>query len=111
MWSLNFRVGRTFRRGAFYLMGCNALKNNRDCIVMEDIIVGYLTAFKVALTDIRPLVDELYVRINGLMRITGKRGCFNMIVNRNFAKFLSVIFACEVCSECLYHKYSKQNQF
>ena len=60
MWSLNYRVSRTFRRCAFYLMGCNALKNNRDCIVMEDIIVGYLTAFKVALTDIRPLVDELY---------------------------------------------------
>ncbi len=60
MWSLNFRVCRTFRRGAFYLMGCNALKNNRDSIVMEDIIVGYLTAFKVALSDIRPLIDELY---------------------------------------------------
>lgn len=35
------------------------------------------------------------MRINGLMRIAGKKGCFNMIVNRNFAKFLSVIFACE----------------
>lgn len=32
---------------------------------------------------------------NGMMIIVGKRGCFNMIVNRKFAKFLSVIFACE----------------
>ena len=60
MWNLKSGVSRTFRRGAFYLMGCNALKNNRESIVMEDIIVGYLTAFKVALTDIRPLVEELY---------------------------------------------------
>lgn len=60
MWNLNFRINRTFRRGAYYLMGCNALKNNRDSITMEDVVVGYLVSFKVALNDIRPLIDQLY---------------------------------------------------
>ena len=60
MWRLNFATARTFRRAAFYLMGCNALKNNRDGISTDDVVVGYLTAFKVVLNDIRPIVRKWY---------------------------------------------------
>ena len=60
MWCLNFATARTFHRAAFYLMGCNALKNNRDGICVDDVVVGYLTAFKVVLNDIRPVIQKLY---------------------------------------------------
>ena len=60
MWRLNFATARTFHRAAFYLMGCNALKNNRDSISTDDVVVGYLTAFKVVLNDIRPIVRKWY---------------------------------------------------
>lgn len=60
MWCLDFTVARTFRRAAFYLMGCNTLKNNRDAINVDDVVVGYLTTFKVVLNDVRPIVRRLY---------------------------------------------------
>ena len=44
----------------FYLMGCNALKEGRDSITCEDVVIAYLTGFKIILNDIRPLVYELY---------------------------------------------------
>ena len=60
MWCLNFKVGRTLRRAAYYLMGCNALKNGRSGISVDDVVVGYLTAFKVVLNDVRPVVRMWY---------------------------------------------------
>ena len=60
MWRLSFTAARTFHRAAFYLMGCNALKNNRDGISCDDVVVGYLTGFKVVLNDIRPVIQKLY---------------------------------------------------
>ena len=60
MWFLNFTVAQTLRRAAYYLMGCNALKHGREGISVDDVVVGYLTAFKVVLYDIRPVVRSLY---------------------------------------------------
>ena len=61
MWCLNFTAAQTFRRAAYYyLMGCNALKNGRSGISVDDVVVGYLTAFKVVLNDVRPVVRMWY---------------------------------------------------
>ena len=60
MWNLEFIAARTFHRAAYYLMGCNALKHGREGISVDDVVVGYLTAFKVVLYDIRPVVRSLY---------------------------------------------------
>ena len=59
MWFLNFTVAQTLRRAAYYLMGCNALKNGRSGISV-DVVVGYLTAFKVVLNDVHPVVSMWY---------------------------------------------------
>ena len=45
---------------AIYLMVCNAFKNDRNSVTSEDVVVGYLTAFKMIFNDIRPLVYRLY---------------------------------------------------
>ena len=47
---------RDFGDFATYLEACNALKNNRDFITCEDIVVAYLTCFKILMIDIRPLI-------------------------------------------------------
>lgn len=47
---------RTSGFAASYLIGCNALKNDRNRMTYEDVIAGYLTTFKVMLNDVRPLV-------------------------------------------------------
>ena len=57
---LSFRFLRTFNHAMTYLMGCNALKEGRDSINCDDVVVAYLTGFKIILNDIRPLVYELY---------------------------------------------------
>ncbi len=57
---LDFQYCRGFQRAAFYLMGCNALKEGRDSINCDDVITAYFTGFKIILNDIRPLVYELY---------------------------------------------------
>ena len=54
------RFFKTFSRAATYLMGCNALKEGRDSISCDDVVVGYLTGFKLILNEIRPLVYKLY---------------------------------------------------
>ena len=51
---------RTYYNSAFYLAGCNAVKDSRDLITCEDLVIGYLLTFKVLLSDVRPLVDEYY---------------------------------------------------
>ncbi|KZX10031.1 hypothetical protein [Methanobrevibacter filiformis] len=51
---------RTVGACAMYLMACNALKNNRDIVTCEDVVVAYLTTFKILSMDIRkyvPLLD------------------------------------------------------
>lgn len=45
---------------AIYLMVCNALKNDRNSVSSENVVIGYLTAFKIIFNDIRPLVYQLY---------------------------------------------------
>ena len=41
-------------------IGCSALKEGRDSITCEDVVIGYLTVFKIILNDMRPLVYSLY---------------------------------------------------
>lgn len=57
---LDFLYCRGFHMAMFYLMGCNALKEGRESITCEDVVIAYLTGFKIILNDIRPLVYELY---------------------------------------------------
>ena len=51
---------QTLGRAVNYLIGCSALKEGRDCITCEDVVIGYLTVFKIILNDMRPLVYSLY---------------------------------------------------
>ena len=50
----------TLGHAVYYLIGCNALKEGRDYISFEDVVIGYLTVFKIILNDMRPLVYSLY---------------------------------------------------
>ena len=50
----------TLGHAVYYLIGCNALKEGRDSISFEDVVIGYLTVFKIILNDMRPLVYSLY---------------------------------------------------
>ena len=50
----------TLSRGTKFLIGCSALKEGRDSITCEDVVIGYLTVFKIILNDMRPLVYSLY---------------------------------------------------
>ena len=50
----------TLGHAVYYLIGCNALKEGRDYINFEDVVIGYLTVFKIILNDMRPLVYSLY---------------------------------------------------
>ena len=58
--NLSWGFFRTFYHSITYLMGCNALKEGRESITCEDVVIAYLTGFKIILNDIRPLVYELY---------------------------------------------------
>lgn len=57
---LSFTFSRGFYKAAVYLMGCNALKNNRNSVNQEDVVIGYLTCYKIFFEDIRPTVYRLY---------------------------------------------------
>lgn len=57
---LPYLFSRTFGRATTYLMGCNALREGRDSIGCDDVVVGYLATFKIILNDIRPLVWDYY---------------------------------------------------
>lgn len=57
---LSFKIQRTFSFATLYVMACNAMKNNRENINCEDVVVGYLTCFKILLTDMKPIVHKLY---------------------------------------------------
>ena len=50
----------TLGHAVYYLIGCNALKEGRDYISFDDVVIGYLTVFKIILNDMRPLVYSLY---------------------------------------------------
>ena len=50
----------TFYNSSLYLAGCNAIKDSRDTITCDDLVVGYLLTFRVLLSDVRPLVEEYY---------------------------------------------------
>ena len=51
---------RTFLYASVYLMGCNALKCGRSSVNCEDVVVAYLTCFKLLLNDYRFLIYDLY---------------------------------------------------
>jgi hypothetical protein len=51
---------RTFRRANFYFMACNAIRDGRDSINCDDVVVSYLTNYKIILTDIRNYVWKYY---------------------------------------------------
>jgi hypothetical protein len=51
---------RTFEHANPYFMACNAIRNGRDTVNCEDVVVGYLTNFKILLTDIRIYVWKYY---------------------------------------------------
>lgn len=63
IWTLNGlsnNVLRTFLQAANYLAGANALKCGRDSISCEDVVIGYIVCINLMLSDVRPLVHELY---------------------------------------------------
>ncbi|MDR3063695.1 MAG: hypothetical protein LBU40_06115, partial [Methanobrevibacter sp.] len=45
--SLPSIFSRTMLHGSIYIMGCNALKNGREVITCDDVVVAYLTTFKI----------------------------------------------------------------
>lgn len=47
---------RTYLFATLYLMGCSALKDDRDVITCEDVVVSFLTTFKLMFNDVRPLI-------------------------------------------------------
>ena len=58
--NLSARFSRTFGIACIYLMGCNALKCGRSSVNCEDVVVAYLTCFKLLLNDYRFLIYDLY---------------------------------------------------
>ena len=54
------RLVTALGHAVYYLIGCSALKEGHDCITCEDVVIGYLTVFKIILNDMRPLVYSLY---------------------------------------------------
>ena len=55
-----FDVHNMATMASIYFMVCNAFKNGRDAVTYDDVVVGYLTTFKIIFNDIRPLVYSLY---------------------------------------------------
>lgn len=51
---------RTFHHANFYFMACNAIRDGRDSVNCEDVVVGYLTNYKIVFTDIRTYVWKYY---------------------------------------------------
>lgn len=56
---------RTIYYATIYLMGCSALKRNRDVITYDDVVTAYLTICKLFKIDIRPLVKKGYEKYDG----------------------------------------------
>jgi hypothetical protein len=54
------RLVTALGHAVYYLIGCSALKEGHDCITCEDVVIGYLTVFKIILNNMRPLVYSLY---------------------------------------------------
>lgn len=57
---LSAEFAHAFYQATIYLMCCSALKEGRDAVTCEDVVIGYLTYFKIIFTDIRPLVYKYY---------------------------------------------------
>jgi len=47
---------KIFSHCNFFLIACNALKNNRDVVTCDDVVVAYLTTFKILMIDIKSLI-------------------------------------------------------
>ena len=47
-------------------MVCSALKNGHSGITVDDVLVAYITGFKIVLNDIRPVVRMWYDEDKGL---------------------------------------------
>ena len=60
MYNVTFDVHNMVYVAAIYLMVCNAFKNGRESVNYDDVVVGYLTVYKMIFNDIRPLVYSLY---------------------------------------------------
>jgi len=52
---------RTFIYSIFYLEACNALKHGRDVVTYDDVVVAYLTNFKILMSEIRSLVPLINI--------------------------------------------------
>ncbi|KZX17809.1 hypothetical protein MBCUT_00200 [Methanobrevibacter cuticularis] len=52
---------RTFIHSIFYLEACNALKYGRDVVTCDDVVIAYLTTFKILMSDIRLLVPLINI--------------------------------------------------
>ena len=57
---LSFTCQRTFSFATLYVMACNAMKNNQDNINCEDVVIGFITCFKIIRENIKPKVYRLY---------------------------------------------------
>lgn len=87
---------------AEYLMACNALKNNRDSICCEDVIIGYRLTLSLLTEDIREYVIKYYdddLKISDFIAATqedkipdgvGFKGAISLIFA--FLMFLEIIF-------------------
>lgn len=75
MYNFTFEVHNIVYMAAVYLMVCNAIKNGRDNVSCDDVVVGYLTVYKMIFNDIRPIVYDLYDE--------AKWGC----INKNLSEY------------------------
>lgn len=60
MCDLSYEVLNIVEYASIYLMACNAMKFGRGAINCEDVVIGYLTCYKLIFNDVRPLVYSLY---------------------------------------------------
>ena len=60
MCDLSYEVLIIVEYASIYLMACNAMKFGRGAINCEDVVIGYLTCYKLIFNDVRPLVYSLY---------------------------------------------------
>jgi hypothetical protein len=52
---------RSIIHSAIYLEACNALKYDRDVVTCDDVVVAYLTNFKILMSDIRSLIPLINI--------------------------------------------------
>ena len=60
MYDVNYEVLKLFQYSVDFLIACCAFKEGHDAVFCEDVVVGYLTCFKMIFNDIRPVVYSLY---------------------------------------------------